>query len=141
MLTLVGLHGILAYLVAQRQREIGIRMAMGATPRDVRQMVLVQGIALVAIGIPLGLVASLFTSRLASTLLVDIQKTDPLLHALIAALLTVVSLVAMLIPANRAAGSSRSSPYAPTDLHRRGARRRSIPLFSRAPVMVDSVKQ
>jgi hypothetical protein len=103
MLTLIGLYGTLAYVVAQRRREIGIRLAVGATPRDVRWMVLRQGAALIAIGIPLGLAASMFTSRLASTLVVGVQAADPLLHAASAALLALAALAAMLVPASRAA--------------------------------------
>jgi putative ABC transport system permease protein len=102
-LTLVGLYGTLAYLVTQRRREIGIRLAVGATRREIRQMVLRQGAALIAIGIPLGLFASLFTSRLASVLLLEVRPADPLLLAAIAVLLTLASLAAILIPAIRAA--------------------------------------
>ena len=103
LLTLVGLYGTLAYLVAQRRREIGIRLAVGATPREVRRMVLRQGAALIAIGIPLGLAASMFTSRFASTLVVGGRSADPLLHAASAALLALAAFAAMFVPANRAA--------------------------------------
>jgi putative ABC transport system permease protein len=103
-LTIVGLYGTLAYLVSQRRREFGIRLAMGATRAGIRRMVFRQGLALIAIGIPAGSVLSLFTSRFASALLVDVQGADPLVLASVAALLTMTSLAAMLGPAQRAAG-------------------------------------
>ena len=102
-LTLVGLYGTLAYLVSQRQREFGIRLAMGATRGGIRRMVFRQGLALIACGLPAGIVLSLFTSRFASAFLVNVQGADPLLLAGVAALLTVTSLAAMLGPAQRAA--------------------------------------
>ncbi len=103
VLTLVGLYGTLAYLVSQRRREIGIRLAVGATRRDIRHMVLRQGGALIAIGIPLGLFLSLFTSRVASTLLPEVRTVDLRLLAFVAGLLALASFAAVLIPAIRAA--------------------------------------
>jgi putative ABC transport system permease protein len=103
-LTLVGLYGTLAYLVSQRQREFGIRLAMGATRGCIRRMVFRQGFALIACGVPAGIVLSLFTSRFASTLLLNVQGSDPMVLAGVAAILTVTSLAAMLGPAQRAAG-------------------------------------
>jgi putative ABC transport system permease protein len=102
-LTLVGLYGTLAYLVSQRQREIGIRLAIGATRGGIRGMVFRQGLALIAFGVPAGCVLSLFTSRFASAFLLNVEGTDPLVLAGVAALLTVTSLAAMLGPAQRAA--------------------------------------
>ncbi len=102
-LTLVGLYGTLAYLVSQRQREFGIRLAMGATRGGIRRMVFRQGLALIACGLPAGIVLSLFTSRFAKAFLANVQGADPLLLAGVAALLTVTSLAAMLGPAQRAA--------------------------------------
>lgn len=109
LLTLVGLYGTLAYLVSQRQREFGIRLAVGATRGTLRRMVLRQGLVLVAIGVPLGLIASLFTTRLGSALLLEVPRADPLVMAGVAALLTLTSLAAMLGPAHRAA---RADPLA-----------------------------
>jgi len=102
-LTIVGLYATVAYLVAQRRREIGIRLAMGATRGDIRRMVLRQSAALIAAGIAVGAVGSLLTSRLASALLVDLGSVDPVLIAMAAALLTIASLAAVLVPARRAA--------------------------------------
>jgi putative ABC transport system permease protein len=101
-LTLVGLYATLAYLVAQRRREIGIRLAMGATRRDIRTLVLRQGALLVAIGIAAGILGSVATSRLASALVVELGAPDPVVRAAAAALLTVAAFAAVLIPANRA---------------------------------------
>jgi putative ABC transport system permease protein len=103
-LTLVGLYGTLAYLVSQRQREFGIRLAMGATRGCIRRMVFRQGLALIAYGVPAGIVLSLFTSRFASAFLLNVQGSDPLVLAGVASLVTVTSLAAMLDPAQRAAG-------------------------------------
>jgi putative ABC transport system permease protein len=103
-LTLVGLYGTLAYLVSQHQREFGIRLAMGATRGRIRRMVFRQGLALIACGLPAGIVLALFTSRFASAFLVNVQGSDPMVLAGVAALLTVTSLTAMLGPAHRAAG-------------------------------------
>ena len=103
-LTLVGLYGTLAYLVSQRQREFGIRLAMGATRGCIRRMVFRQGLALIACGVPAGIVLSLFTSRFASAFLLNVQGSDPMVLAGVAAMLMVTSLAAMLGPAQRAAG-------------------------------------
>jgi putative ABC transport system permease protein len=102
VLTLVGLYGTLAYLVSRRRREIGIRLAVGATPAAIRHLVLRQGVVLIAVGIPIGLLASRFTSRLASSLLVQIDPSDPPVLASVAVALTVAALAAVLVPAIRA---------------------------------------
>jgi putative ABC transport system permease protein len=103
-LTLVGLYGTLAYLVSKRQREFGIRLAMGATRAGIRRMVFRQGLAMIACGVSAGVFLSLFTSRFAEAFLLDLQGTDPLLLAAVAALVTMTSLAAMVGPAQRAAG-------------------------------------
>jgi putative ABC transport system permease protein len=103
-LTLVGLYGTLAYLVSQRQREFGIRIAMGATRGTIRRMVLGQGLALMACGIPAGIALSLLTSRFAAALLPNLGGPDPLALAAVAALLVLTSVAAILGPAHRAAG-------------------------------------
>jgi len=102
-LTLIGLYGTLAYLVSQRQREFGIRLAMGATRGRIRRMVFQQGLVLIACGVPAGIVLSLFTSRFASAFLWNLQGSDPLVLSAVAVLLTATSLAAMLGPAQRAA--------------------------------------
>jgi hypothetical protein len=102
VLTLVGLYGTLAYLVMRRQREIGIRMAVGATRSQIRHWVVSQGAVLIATGIPIGLIASVFTSRFASSLLFEVRPADPLVLATVAMVLAVASFAAVLVPAIRA---------------------------------------
>jgi putative ABC transport system permease protein len=102
ILTMIGLYGTLSYLVTRREREFGIRLTVGATRRDIGQMVLRQAAGLIAAGISLGLVAALFTSRLATSLLVDVHAADPLVFAAVAALLALVSFAAVLVPTSRA---------------------------------------
>ena len=89
--------------MSQRQREFGIRLAIGATRGRIRGMVFRQGLALIASGVPAGIVLSLFTSRFASAFLLNVPGLDPLVLAGVAAMLTVTSLAAMLGPAQRAA--------------------------------------
>jgi len=102
-LTLVGLYATLAYLVAQRRREIGIRLAIGATRRDIRGLVVRQGAALVAIGVAAGMLGSVVTFRLASAFLVELGSPDLAVRVGAAALLSAASLFAVLVPATRAA--------------------------------------
>jgi len=104
----IGLYGLLAYSVAQRTREIGIRMALGARERDVLGMILRQGMTLAVLGVVLGLAgAYVLTKYLESVLnltgmLYGVKLDDPLTYGAIAALLTLVALVACFIPARRA---------------------------------------
>jgi ABC-type antimicrobial peptide transport system permease subunit len=102
-LTLVagGLYGVMAYSVAQRTREIGIRMAMGARSRNVIGMVLRQRLTLVGIGLALGLGAALIVMRLVTTLLFGISPWDPLTLVATSGLLATTALLANYIPALR----------------------------------------
>lgn len=102
-LALVGLYGVLAYYVAQHQREIGVRMALGASARDVLSMVLGRGLALTAIGLAAGLAGALLAGRVLSALLYQTTPADPLTFVLVAALFVAVSTLACLLPAWRAA--------------------------------------
>ena len=103
LLGAVGIHGLVAYQVGQRRREIGIRMALGAgASRTVRQMVR-QGMAPAMVGVAAGIGAALLLSRLAESLLFGIRPTDPLTYALVAIALLVVSFSASALPALRAA--------------------------------------
>jgi putative ABC transport system permease protein len=99
-----GLAGVLAYSVSQRTREIGIRMALGAAPESVLQMLLGQGMVSVGIGLLVGLVGALGLSRLVSGLLFGIAPTDPMCFVGSAIVLVVVALVASFLPARRATG-------------------------------------
>jgi putative ABC transport system permease protein len=101
-LAAIGLYGVMAYGVAQRAPEIGLRLALGAEPRDVLRMVLRQGMTLALSGLALGALASLWVTRLMEKMLFEVSATDKPIFALIAALLTGVALLACFIPARRA---------------------------------------
>jgi putative ABC transport system permease protein len=102
LLASVGLYGVLAFSVAQRTREIGIRMALGAQTRDVLRLVLRQGLTLSLLGIAAGICVSLAGTRVLAGLLYGVAPTDPVTFAAIALLLVAVALAACFIPARRA---------------------------------------
>ena len=101
-LGIVGIYGVMSYSVAQRQREIGIRMALGASPSDARRMVLREGLSMAAGGITVGLVAALAGGRLLTGLLYGVTPTDPMTFVLVPMLLAGVALLASYLPARRA---------------------------------------
>ena len=103
VLTVVGLYGVITYLVNQRTQEIGIRMALGAQVGQILTMVLKQGMLLVLSGVALGLGASWLLTRLLRRLLFQVSTTDPIAFIGISALLVVVALLACYLPARRAA--------------------------------------
>jgi ABC-type antimicrobial peptide transport system permease subunit len=102
MLAAVGLYGVLAYSVAQRTREIGVRMALGASRGAVQKMVLRQVALMTMVGGVIGLLAGVWAGRGAATLLYEIKGHDPVVLSVSAVLLTAVALGAGLIPAHRA---------------------------------------
>jgi putative ABC transport system permease protein len=104
LLGLVGIYGVISYVVSQRTREIGVRMALGATAPSVRAMVVRQGLVLASLGAALGLVAAGGLSRLMASLLYGVSPNDPATYAALAVSLVAVSMVASWIPAMRAAG-------------------------------------
>jgi putative ABC transport system permease protein len=102
LLAAIGVYGVMAYSVAQRTREIGIRMALGAEGKDLLKLIVGQGLTLVVIGAGVGLLLSLAFTRLLQTLLFGVSATDPLAFGAIIALLMLVGLMACYLPARRA---------------------------------------
>jgi ABC-type antimicrobial peptide transport system permease subunit len=98
----MGVYGVLAYLVEQRTNEIGIRMALGATPVKVLRLVVGQGLALGATGIALGLGGAFLLARLLSSLLYGVKPTDTLTFTAVPLVLAAAVLLASYIPARRA---------------------------------------
>jgi predicted permease len=98
----LGIYGVLAYLVTQRTREIGVRLALGASPRDVLRMVVGRGLRLAGLGVAIGLVAALVLTRLMQGVLYGVTPTDPLTFVGVAAALLAVAAFASWLPARRA---------------------------------------
>jgi len=101
-LAAVGIYGVVAFSVTRRTQEIGIRMALGSRRSDVLRLVLGEGARMAALGVAIGVGASLAITRLMSSLLFGISATDPLTFVGVAALLSCVALLASYIPARRA---------------------------------------
>jgi putative ABC transport system permease protein len=102
LLAAVGLYSVRSYAISQRTNEIGIRMAMGAQPRDVLAMVVRQGMVLTAAGLAAGLAAALAATRLLSGMLVNVSANDPMILAGAALFLGLMALLASYLPARRA---------------------------------------
>jgi putative ABC transport system permease protein len=102
LLAIVGLYGVMAYSVQQRTRELGVRLALGATGSNVMRLVLREGLQLVAIGLVLGLAGALASSSLLAKILYHVQPTDPATLTSIALMTLVVSAIACAVPALRA---------------------------------------
>jgi putative ABC transport system permease protein len=103
VLASVGIYGVMSYLVGQRTREMGLRMALGAQSSDVLRLVLGHGLKLVFAGIVLGLAAALASARVIASLLFGVSATDPVTLAVVIATLSLVAMLACYIPARRAA--------------------------------------
>jgi putative ABC transport system permease protein len=101
-LATIGIYGVLAYSVAQRTREIGIRLALGAHHNDVLRLVVSQGLRLAALGILLGLSGALTLTRLMAGMIYGVSATDPVTFLSVAILLGLVAAAACYIPARRA---------------------------------------
>jgi len=103
VLGVIGIYGVIAYSVSQRAREIGIRLALGAQPGELKTMFVRHGLTLAAAGIAIGLGAAMGLSRLMSSLLYGVSPLDPITFAAVPALLVVAIVVASYLPARRAA--------------------------------------
>jgi predicted permease len=101
-LATVGIYGVISYAVSQRTREIGVRMALGANPRDVLRLILGEGLKLVLAGVVLGIIAALAMTRLLATMLYGVSVTNPVIFSSVVLLLVAVSLAACFVPARRA---------------------------------------
>jgi putative ABC transport system permease protein len=102
LLAVIGIYGIVSFSTAQRTREIGIRMALGGSARDVISLVLRQGVRMVTIGLAIGVFAALGITRVMTRLLIGISPNDPLTYAAVALLLAAIALAACWLPARRA---------------------------------------
>jgi putative ABC transport system permease protein len=102
VLAAIGLFGVMAYLVAQRTREIGVRLALGATRGDVFRLILGRGITLATIGAAGGVIVALWLTRAMETLLFSVSRTDPITFVAVPAALIVVAVLACYLPARRA---------------------------------------
>jgi putative ABC transport system permease protein len=103
VLASIGIYGVIAYLVGQRSREIGIRIALGASPWRVVRMVVSEGVAMVTVGIAIGVVGAIALTQLMRALLFNTKSTDPMTYILVTLVLAAVALVASSVPALRAA--------------------------------------
>ncbi len=102
-LAAIGTYGVMAYLVNQGTREIGIRIALGATQRAIVRLIVLKGLALALCGVAIGTIGAFAISRLMRSLLFGVTPSDPFTFIMIALLLTLITLLASYIPAHRAA--------------------------------------
>ena len=101
-LSAIGIYGVISYLIGQRTHEVGVRMALGASSKDVLRMVLGEGMRTTLIGVGFGIAAAIGLTRLIAKVIYGVGATDPVTFAAVAALLICVALLACYIPARRA---------------------------------------
>jgi ABC-type antimicrobial peptide transport system permease subunit len=102
LLGLVGIYGVIAYIVSQRRREVGIRMALGAQGQTVQRIFLTRGLSLAGAGLAIGLIGAAALMRVLSTLLFGVNPFDPITYVAVAAALGSVALLATWLPARQA---------------------------------------
>src|SRR3954453_7112341 len=102
VLTAAGLYGVMAYIVAQRTREIGVRMALGASRGQVLGLMIRQGGSMTVVGIALGIAGALLMTRFMTSLLFGISAADPVVYLAVSALLSAVACIAIAVPSLRA---------------------------------------
>jgi len=103
LLAALGIYGVMAFVVSQRAQEFGIRLALGATPRNILGLAFRPGIVLTATGAIVGLAASILVTRLMSSLLFGVSASDPMTFVVVPLLLGIVTMAACFVPARRAA--------------------------------------
>jgi putative ABC transport system permease protein len=102
-LGVIGIYGVIAYVVAQRSREIGIRLALGAAPTQLKRMFVRQGLALTAVGAGVGLVTAIALTQWMSSLLFGVGRLDPATYTVVLGVLMMAAAMASYVPARRAA--------------------------------------
>jgi putative ABC transport system permease protein len=105
VLGMIGIYGVLAYLVALRRHEFGVRLALGAPPASLLRLVLGQGLGLATIGIVIGLMGAVMLTRVLETLLFGVSTRDPMTFVGVATVLLLAAFIACYAPARRAAGA------------------------------------
>ncbi len=102
LMTAIGVYGVIAYSVAERTREIGVRAALGASAFDIARLILSSGMKIIAIGLAAGTVASIAATRLLESSLFGVSPTDPGTFAMVVVVLLLVTVVAQIVPVARA---------------------------------------
>ena len=102
LLAAIGIAGLMAYSVAQRTQEIGVRLALGAEPRSIRNMVVFQGLQLTGAGVVIGLAAAFGLTRLIASLLFGVNAWDPMVFSVVPLVLISVAIISVWLPATRA---------------------------------------